>query len=291
MRHSIDYVNCKALTRAVLSSMDKGRVIDRNHPYIYRAHVTLTSNSSDSQGPPTFRADTSRDEETEEELGWNTRHQLSFSLDRFAEEVGKHLNKVQHSYESIFLSTSPNLEWTVHRTGQKARDSSETAGLAIFSVEAIYKVPGATLLPIGRVLTYLDADGKGHHISDKCRTWARNCQECISIHYLPRESLVNWVPWADLISPSLTYCLLPPKFNYCYTLGKFRKEHSRVVIDVTDYVARVVSFARTLGHGERIRTYEFVKLVAAASNWGYYGSWTINDVLHLAKIEVDNLSL
>jgi len=191
VRHSIDYVNCKASTPAVLSSMDKGRVIDRNHPYIYRAHVTPTSNSSDSQGLPTFRADTSWDEETDEELGWNTRHQLSFSLDRFAEQMGKHLNKVQHSYESIFLSTNPNLGWTVHRTRQKARDSLGIAGLAIFSVEAIHKVPGATLLPIGRVLTYLDADGKGHHIYDRCRPWARNCQECVSMHYLLREPLVN----------------------------------------------------------------------------------------------------
>lgn len=191
MRHSTDYINCKALTRAVLSSMNKGRVIDRNHSYIYRAHVIPTSSSSDSQGLSTFRVDTSRDEEIEEELEWNTRHQLSFSLDRFAEEVGKHLNKIQHSYEFIFLSTSPNLEWTVHRTGQKARDSLGIAEIAIFSVEAIHKVPSATLLSIRRVLTYLDADSKGHHISDTCRTWATNCQECISMHYLSRESLVN----------------------------------------------------------------------------------------------------
>jgi len=176
----------------------------------------------------------------------------------------------------------------VHRTGQKAREPSETAGLAIFSVEAIHKVPGATLLPVGRVLTYLNADGKGHHISNTCRTWAGNCQEHLSINYLPRQALVNWIPWADLANPSLSNRLLLPEFSYWYTLGMFQKEHSRVVIDVTDYVARVVSFARTLGHGERIRTYEFVKLVAAASNWGYYDSWTIDDVLHLAKMEVDN---
>jgi len=293
VRHSIIHVGWKALTRAVLSLMDEGRVKDGKHPYIYRAHVTPTRNSSDSQDLPTFRADISQAEETKEELGWDTRHQLSFILDRFAEEVGKHLNKVQDPYESIFLSTSPDLEWTVHRTGQKEHDSPGTAGLAIFSVEAIHKIPGAILLPVERVLTYLDAHGKGHHISNTCRTWAGNCQEHLSINYLPRQALVNWIPWADLANPSLSNRLLLPEFSYWYTLGMFRTHHSSVVIDVTDYVARVVSFARTLGGEERARTYEFVELVVAASDWGYCGIWTNNDdlVLDLAKTEVNIFSL
>jgi len=271
--------------------MDKGRVKDGKHLYIYRAHVTPTSNSIDSQDLPTFRADMARAEETEEELGWNTGYQLSFSLDQFAEEVGNHVNKVQDPYESIFLSTSPDLEWTVHRTGQKERDSLGTAGLAIFSVEAIHKIPGAKLLPVERVLTYLDAHGKGHHISNTCRTWAGNCQEHLSMNYLPREALVNWIPWADLVSPSPTNRLLLPKFSYWYTLGIFRKQHSPVVIDVKDYVARVVSFARTLGGGERVKTYEFMELIVAASDWGYYGSWTEIDVLQLAKGVINPFSL
>lgn len=111
------------------------------------------------------------------------------------------------------------------------------------------------------------------------------------MHYLPRESLVNWVPWANLISPSLTCGLLPPKFKYYFTLRLFRDYHSPVLIDVEHYAAKVVSFAQTSEGEERTRTYEFVKLVAAASNWGYYGSWTNDDVLHLAKMEVNNLSL
>jgi hypothetical protein len=46
----------------------------------------------------------------------------------------------------------------------------------------------------------------------------------------------------------------------------FRKQHSSIVIDVKDYVARVISFARTLGGGERVKTYEFMSLIVAASD-------------------------
>ena len=53
----------------------------------------------------------------------------------------------------------------------------------------------------------------------------------------------------------------------------------------------MVSFARTLGGGERVKTYEFMGLVVAASDWGYYGSWTEIDVLQLAKSVINPFSL
>jgi len=102
---------------------------------------------------------------------------------------------------------------------------------------------------------------------------------------------VSWIPWTDLVNPSPTDGLLLPEFQYWYTLGKFRTNHYPVDIDVTDYVARVVSFARALEGEEGIRTYDFVKLVVAASDWGYCGRWKNDDVLHLAKVQVESFSL
>jgi len=66
--HSLIHVDCKALTRAVLSSMNKSRVKNGKHLYIYRAHVTSTSNFIDSQDLSTFRADITWAKKTEKEL-------------------------------------------------------------------------------------------------------------------------------------------------------------------------------------------------------------------------------
>ena len=67
----------------------------------------------------------------------------------------------------------------MHKTGCKARNcsASEVAGLAIFSTAAIRKIDGATLFAIDRVLDYFDKHGKGHHVPEQLRVWARNCQE------------------------------------------------------------------------------------------------------------------
>jgi hypothetical protein len=62
--------------------------------------------------------------------------------------------------------------------------------------------------------------------------------------------------------------LLLDSFEYWYTLGKFRLNYRDVNIDVKEYTARVVSFAQVLVGGEDKETYEFVKLVVEASDWG-----------------------
>ncbi len=48
--------------------MNKNRVKNEKHLYIYRAHVTLTSNFIDSQDFSTFRANIIRVKKTKEEL-------------------------------------------------------------------------------------------------------------------------------------------------------------------------------------------------------------------------------
>jgi hypothetical protein len=103
------------------------------------------------------------------------------------------------------------------------------------------------------------------------------------MNYLPRQALINWVPWASLFSPSPIPGLLLHSFEYWYTLGLFRLHHHNANIDVKEYTARVVSFAQVLEGGEDIKTYEFVKLVVEASDWGYHRQWRDEDILLLAK--------
>jgi len=71
----------------------------------------------------------------------------------------------------------------------------------------------------------------------------------------------------------------------------FQKQHSSIVIDVKDYVIKVIFFARTLRDKERIKTYKFINLIVAASDWNYYSNWTKIDVLQLTKSVINSFSL
>jgi hypothetical protein len=92
------------LTQAVLSSVDEQRVIDQNRPYIFRAHVTTTSNTTNSKDRPAFLADIYK-----EELKWDTSYHRVLSLDQFAIILGKHLMKVKEKYDSCFYIQQPRL--------------------------------------------------------------------------------------------------------------------------------------------------------------------------------------
>ena len=242
---------------------------------------------------PIFRADRCWNEKTEEELEWNFSRQLNFKSEKFAEDVGKHLSKTRDQHESSFVSISPDLEWVVHQTGQRALKClrNQTAGVAILSSAAISNTPGATLLSTERIFTYLDSRGLGHHVSETLRTWANNCQEHLSLNYLPHAAFVRWVPWTALINPPAPAGLLVPDFSHCFTLGIFRQKHRAIDITKEDYVARVICFAQALVGGDGAKLYDFVRLVVAASNWGYRRVWVQDDVLRMARTLIDDSDL
>ena len=58
------------------------------------------------------------------------------SLRVFANNVEEHLQKTEKSSETVFVSTSPMLQWTIHKTGQKYRykKAERKVELAIFDV-------------------------------------------------------------------------------------------------------------------------------------------------------------
>ena len=47
-------------------------------------------------------------------------------------------------------------------------------------------------------------------------------------------------------------------------------------------MVRVICSTRAFEGGEGINGYDFVKLVIAASNWGYYCLWDDNNTLRMA---------
>ena len=143
----------------------------------------------------------------------------------------------------------------------------------------------------GYIAFYLDACSFGHHLNEKLRKWAKNCQEHLSINYLPHTALVSWTPWTALIGPPPPTRLLVPGFSFWYTLGKFRENHRPTDVKKEDYVERVICFVRALGGDEGTKVFDFVKLIVAASDWGYRCVWVDDDVLHMARTLIDHFGL
>ena len=97
------------------------------------------------------------------------------------------------------------------------------------------------------------------------------------------QSALELDPTADLQSPSPRNGLLPPGFEYWYTLGLFRRNDSPIKVELTDYVPKVAFFAQVLGGGQYSKGDAFGRLVVAASDWGYHRNWANEDVLRLAE--------
>jgi hypothetical protein len=144
-----------------------------------------------------------------------------YKIEDFVIDLGRHLTKEQETFESPLISTSGDIQWSIHKVGQKSTDiqgsSSKVASLAIFRTRSIQQHPRATLLDMKHVLSYLDDFHDGEIIGPQLRKWVSNCREHISWGFIPSEALVSWITWDNLYSPAISF--LPHSFYWSFTLG------------------------------------------------------------------------
>lgn len=87
---------------------------------------------------------------------------------------------------------SPILEWTLHRTRQKA-DSTE-AELVVYDLEAIINTPGVAVFRVVDILEYLETQNTSNFIDSEGQQWARNCDEYIIVGARYYDGFVRSIP-------------------------------------------------------------------------------------------------
>lgn len=141
--------------------------------FLFRAHRYV------GMSQPTFQP--------ELEVPFDFESRRTISVDKFAAHLAKHLGKTQEQkrtgdkIQTYFLSMSSVLEWTIHTTGQKWRESAaeEIAGLGIFDVRRLRQTSDSTIFRVSDILQFLKGRGKEEFIPRGIQRWAQNCDEYV----------------------------------------------------------------------------------------------------------------
>lgn len=191
-------------------------------------------------------------------------------MDEFTEFLARHLGKTQeeketgNKVETPFLSMSPELEWTIHATGQKWNDSGrdDTVGLAIFDVKKLRQTSGLTVFHVSDILRFLENRGKEQLIPQGIQRWARNCDEYVSMGKINGRGLHRWVPGTELwASP-----MLSGQFFKAYTLAVYRRWRDEAYddkecISVEDVCQKIIKFGKLLAGPRAGNLRPFVELI------------------------------
>jgi hypothetical protein len=224
--------------------------------YLFRAHRYV------GPGQPIF--------EPELDAPFDLEFKRTTSVDGFVEFLAQHLKKTQeekntgNKVETCFLSMSPVLEWTIHATVQKWRNSvlDESVGLAVFDVKKLRQNSGLTVFRVSDILTFLASQGKEQSIPWNIQEWAQNCDEYVSMGKDYRRGPYRWVPCTELwASP-----MLSNRFFNAYTLGVYRQWRAEVYNDrectkVEDVCQKVVEFGKLLAGPRDSILLSFVELL------------------------------
>ena len=189
------------------------------------------------------------------EVSFDLEFKRTISVDQFAAHLAEHLGKTQEEkrigdmVETCFLSMSPVLEWTVHATGQKSKETKtdETAGLAVFDVGRLRRTPDLAIFRVSDILQFLEGCDKGKLIPRNVQGWARNCDEYVSMGKVHRSGLLRWIPWTELYGSGF----LSSRFLKAYTLGIYRQWRDEgydavECTEVEDVCRNVVEFGKML---------------------------------------------
>lgn len=212
--------------------------------------------------------------------------QRSASIGDFATMLAEHLNKTQIEKETgsriktCFLSLSPILEWTLHKTGQKWRDSTEdddtSVGLAIVDVKKLQQSTGISLFRVSNILEFLRRKGKDHLIEEKLQKWAQNCDEYITIGPISDKSVIRWVKWENLYSSPV----IQPAFHKAYTLALYRRWSEPKKLGIDAICKNIMTFGKLLaGPEDKV----FIAMVdhilkPGISFWGFQCEFPVEDV-------------
>ncbi|KAM0714637.1 hypothetical protein Q7P37_009934 [Cladosporium fusiforme] len=173
---------------------------------------------------------------------------------------------------------TPNLEWAIHRTGQKCRQGSwfhepGQSALAVIDTHELSDTEGTVALRVTDIIAYADAHSMKDLFDAEVRKWAANCDEYVATNVIPSTALVKRIPWSELYRPDLPRCLIPELFTTSFTLGWWRQKLEKDDSPLHQVAVKIASFAQkiveagppnmNLGHDDAI------SLIVHASDWGY----------------------
>lgn len=234
--------------------------------FLFRAHKHVGSSQ------PKFVPDL--------DVPFDLEYRRTYSIDDFARRLALHLSKTKkkeemgEKIETCFLSTSSNLEWTIHVAGQKWRDRSyntdEAVGLAIFDVKKLRQT--TTIFHVTDIFKFLENEGKGQLIGRDLQKWARNCDEYVSMGRIHDNGLVRWVMWEEIYrSPAR---ILSVSFAEAYTLGIYRqwmREIPKQHIELENICQRFVEFGQVLAGPQDDLIFPLIELILKQGVlfWGF----------------------
>ena len=177
----------------------------QQHDFLFRAHVTSTK-------LPTVRADLYRD--------FDPLFKSQVSMQAFSRELEQHLGKTQSPTETYLVSMTPNLQWSVHKVGQKHKTVSHAneAGLVVIDLRKWRQSKNPAVFRACSLFDFLEF--KGHPVTNSTwKQWARNCNEYVAIGEIPPDSVIRWVTWTEILNTGF----LPRNFYWSYTLDIVRR--------------------------------------------------------------------
>lgn len=263
----------------VLSFMDVKRQTEGVPKWLYRADtVAETEPSRDINALADIRAEVWSPRASDEQPQWTTSFKKRTSVPSFLEELQHHLKKITSPRETYLVSMTPNLEWAIHRTGQKCRQGSwfhepGQSALAVIDTHELFDSEGTIVLRVTDIIAYADTHNMDGSFDAEARKWAANCDEYVAINVIPSAALVRRIPWSDLYQPDPSQCLIPQLFTTSFTLGwwrqKLEKDDSplhQVAVKIADFAQRIVEAGP---HNTKLGHDDVISLIACASDWGY----------------------
>jgi hypothetical protein len=210
-------------------------------------------------------------------------------IEGLVEEVAYHLKKTQINanrlrrgeapYFSQMVSLSGDLLWTTHTACQKGRIAGEdqVAGLAFFQTSKIRK-SGGQVWRVKDLLEFFDSNPKfqSSKIDSFARTWAANADEYLCWDLVPKEALINFVPFTNLVQQDdePEDVLLRSVFLSSKDLGVFRRLPLETLA-VDQYQNRISNFMmEIMDHiALEVDAESFVNAMVESfrnpSRWGY----------------------
>ena len=185
----------------------------------------------------------------EQNLDFDLEFRYTFSIEEFVEKLALHLGKTQEErtrgekIKTIFLSMSPQLEWTLHATGQRSKGGHAT-GLAIFDVERLRRTSDATIFRVVDIINFLKAQGKSQLIAPNLQDWARNCDEYVYMGKSLDHGLVRWIEWAEL--SALPILLDHENFVKAFTVRLYREWKRTEYVERAEVEQKVMESVITL---------------------------------------------
>ena len=269
-------------------------------PHLYRAHTygypiprfrdNMTEEFCDSFGSDMH---TRFEEEVQSEIfgSISTPQDSLCTIGDLVKEIARHLRKTQINADQIrkgqdawlsdMVSLSGDLLWTTHTVCQKGEmaNKDQVAGLAIFETLKIKEV-GVLLWRVKDLLDFFDSSPRfqSSRIDSFARTWAKNADEYLCWDFVPKEALLNFVPFENLAQreDETEDKLLRSVFLSSKNLRAYRKDVYPLETQTVDqYRNRISSFMMgVMDHVDcHVNADSFVNTMVGcfrdSSQWGY----------------------